>query len=146
MTPGLGIGVGIGFVVLIFFILGGGMPPRMKKMRTTKPMPMPMPRPGVIYNLDDTRLRVIYFLDDASGFAVASSILKLQPGTFMKITHRDKLFQRQGPQITCFSSNRLVSLVFMGKVKKERKTETKRKTKRNWISIGDIKDSSLYRL
>ena len=51
----------------------------MKKMRTTKPMPMPMPRPGVIYNLDDTRLCVICFLDDASRFAVASSILKLQP-------------------------------------------------------------------
>ena len=58
MTPGLGIGIGIGFVVLIFFILGGGMPPKMKKIRTTKPMP----RPGVIYNLDDTRLSVIYFL------------------------------------------------------------------------------------
>ena len=64
----------------LFFILGGvGHAPRMKKMRTTKPMPMPMPRLGIIKNFDDTRLRVIDFLDDASRFAVASSILKLQP-------------------------------------------------------------------
>ena len=60
MTPGLGIGIGIGFLVAIFFIPAGG-----------------------VKNLDDTRLRVIYFLDDASRFAVASSILKLQPGTWV---------------------------------------------------------------
>ena len=33
MTPGLGIGIGIGFIVLIFFVMPGGMPPIMKKMR-----------------------------------------------------------------------------------------------------------------
>ena len=46
----MGIAIAIGFVFLIFFILGGAAwgpwaqaPPRMKKMRKTKPMAMPHP-------------------------------------------------------------------------------------------------------
>ena len=36
MTPGLGIGIGIDFVVLIFFILGGGHAPQNEKNKANE--------------------------------------------------------------------------------------------------------------
>ena len=82
MTPGLDIGIGIGFIVLIFFILGwGGHAPQNEKNENSSPNANANAKAWSHLNLDDTRLCFIYFLDDATRFAVASSILKLQPET-----------------------------------------------------------------
>ncbi len=42
---GITIDIAIGFIFLIFFMLGGGKPPRMKKSRKIKPMAMSMVMP-----------------------------------------------------------------------------------------------------
>ena len=44
-ATGITIDIAIGFIFLIFFMLGGGNPPREKKSRKIKPMAMSMVMP-----------------------------------------------------------------------------------------------------